>query len=265
MVRQDHEPPPLPSYALDVVGRAIITSGHSLVVSECDAPEFDSELRLAGPGRQVHELVVSREYREHSLHFMVNAAYKILRFWSVPPEDRYLPVSRMDVGLPKEAEEELRSKLADLPEPLLENMSRFLYQGLIRQLTSFPVDLSIEQAIAEGLPEHKNQQEAYLRRQVKDFEPTLLPEMSEAFPEKVSAASNAMNVAFSLEAAALTGGHPSEGCLQSPYRDLAERLRSHLSAIRPRDYEGDRMVTDVWASELGLRDWYGWKRLDEVR
>ena len=28
---------------------------------------------------------------------------------------------------------------------------------------------------------------------------------------------------------------------------------------------GDRVLTDAWAVELGLRNWYEWRRLDAVR
>ena len=37
------------------------------------------------------------------------------------------------------------------------------------------------------------------------------------------------------------------------------------SVARQPRYSGDRLVTDTWAEEFGLRDWYEWRRLDEVR
>ena len=44
-----------------------------------------------------------------------------------------------------------------------------------------------------------------------------------------------------------------------------EVLRELLHRVEEPGYLGDRVVTDAWAEELGLRDWYEWRRLDEVR
>ena len=52
---------------------------------------------------------------------------------------------------------------------------------------------------------------------------------------------------------------------QTPHRRLGERLRVLLHSVEEPGYPGDIVVTDAWASELRLRDWYEWKRLDEVR
>lgn len=49
-----------------------------------------------------------------------------------------------------------------------------------------------------------------------------------------------------------------------PNRALGEQLREVLHAVEEPGYPGD-LVTDAWAAELGLRDWYEWKKLDEVR
>ena len=49
------------------------------------------------------------------------------------------------------------------------------------------------------------------------------------------------------------------------HRGLGERLRELLHAVEEPGYPGDRLVTDAWAVALWLRDWYEWRRLDEVR
>ena len=50
-----------------------------------------------------------------------------------------------------------------------------------------------------------------------------------------------------------------------PHRALGERLREVLHDVEEPGYRGDRLVMDAWAEELGLRDWYEWRRLDEVK
>ncbi len=51
--------------------------------------------------------------------------------------------------------------------------------------------------------------------------------------------------------------HAAHGALGEMIRQL---LREGSQA-----YLGDRLVTDAWAKELGFRDWFEWRRLDEVR
>lgn len=43
---------------------------------------------------------------------------------------------------------------------------------------------------------------------------------------------------------------------------LAEEA-AEIAGVEP-GYRGDRLVTDAWAQELGLRERYEWRRLDEV-
>ena len=74
-----------------------------------------------------------------------------------------------------------------------------------------------------------------------------------------------MNVVLAQEAAEIAGVEPGQMFRQTPHRALGEQLRELLHAVDEPGYRGDRLVTDTWAEELGLRDWYEWKRLDEVR
>ena len=74
-----------------------------------------------------------------------------------------------------------------------------------------------------------------------------------------------MNVVLAEEAADIAGVEPGPMLRENPHRELGERLRGFLHAVEEPGYRGDRLVTDSWANELGLREWYEWKRLDEVR
>ena len=253
----------LPPYTRELVYQAMDRSGYPLVLEEHDVCEFDSQIQMARPGSPVHTLVVSRPYRDHTDHFLASAAYKIIRFYEQPPEERYLPASDAGSGLPEPERRELRRKepWSRLPTAEFKAMADFLYRGTVRQLTSYPVDLRVEREIAEQLPEHREKQRAYLERQVRDFEPTFERELADAFPESVGRASQAMNVAFAEEAAELTGTSPGRLCLEAQYRPLGERLRDHLQSTQEHGYPGDRLVTDRWAEELGLRDWYEWRRV----
>ena len=74
----------------------------------------------------------------------------------------------------------------------------------------------------------------------------------------------ATNLLLAEEAAEIADVEPGPMFRQTPHRALGERLRELLLAVDEPGYAGDRLVTDAWAEELGLRDWYEWRRLDEV-
>ena len=254
----------LPEYVQELVSEVEDRTGYPLLIKEEVGVGYDSELRIARPGKVVHELAYVPEYREFRLHFLVNGAFKILRLWDVPPGERYMPASQLGRGLAPEDYKELRDKLAGFPSPALDQLSEFLYHGICRQLTSMPLDIRVEREIAEELPDHYPAQRAYLMTQVKDLEPTFLPEMAEVCPERLYAASTAMNVVLAEEAAELTGVQPGKAFLETPYRALGERLREKLHSVQEKGYPGDRLLTDAWAGELGMEDWYEWVRLDET-
>ncbi len=52
---------------------------------------------------------------------------------------------------------------------------------------------------------------------------------------------------------------------QTPHRRLGERLRRLLHDVNEPGYPGDRLATDAWAEELGLRGWNEWSRLEAIR
>ena len=258
-------PGELPEYAQDLLSDAISQSGYPLVLVETEGLGYDSKLSMAGASQPFHAVHYVPAYRRFWVHFIVNAAVKICRIFELPPPERLIPVSRREERLPQEYEEELRRKLRGPPEPVLVGLSCFLYEGIVRQLTSMPLDIRVERDTADLVPEHKAAQRAYLARQVTDLEPHFMPQIAEVAPKRIYAASTGMNVVLAEEAAEIAGVKPGLMFRQSPHRELGERLRKLLRSVEEPGYRGDRLVTDAWAEELGLRDWYEWKRLDEVR
>jgi len=253
----------LPSYALHLMDQVLERTGCRIELAEEEGIGYDSLLRLAGREGPEHRVAYVPEYRDFGVHFLVSGAYKVLRIWDVPEQERYLPATETARGLPAEDLAELRRKLHHLCERHLEDtLSRFLYHGIVRQLTSVPVDIRVERKIADELPVHKPRQDAYLARQVRDFEPHFAPEIREFCPERLYAASTAMNVVLAEEFSELTGRTPADVIRTTPHRALGERLRERLHAVREDGYTGDRIATDAWAREVGMEGWFEWVRMD---
>jgi hypothetical protein len=74
-----------------------------------------------------------------------------------------------------------------------------------------------------------------------------------------------MSVVLAAEVADLVGAKLSPAFQETPHHELGERLRSLLDSEGQPGYRGDIAATDAWAEELGMRDWYEWRPLDEIR
>jgi hypothetical protein len=247
----------LTPYAAAMVDYVRSLTGYPIQLMQVPSIEFDSEVRLARPGQPRHEVTFAPNFSEYAIHFLVSGARKTLRFYNAPPADRYLPGSVPGRRLPTEDEEELRRQLP-IPEDELREISRFLFDGTLRQLTSFPVDLRVERDLYYDLPQHRPLQQAYLRRQVEDIEPHFDREIANVAPSRVYSTSTAMNIVLVEEAAELAGTPIGPLARSSPHRAMGTWLRQILHETRKPGHRGDRLVTDAWAEKLEMRDWYEW-------
>lgn len=254
----------LPAYATELVERATQQSGFPLHVEERGGIGYDSILKFGTRERSFHEVSYVPLYRGYRIHFIVNAARKILRFWEAPLEDRLVPAYERGRGLPQQDLRDLRQKVPEnAPEHVLEELSTFLYEGLTRQLTSMPLDLRIERELHVLLPDHRPLQREYLERQRRDIEVLFHPGMAEVSPRRLYGASTAMNVVLADEVAEMTG-LPSGSFLEaSHYRSEGKRLGEILREVTEPGIRGDRIVTDRWAQELEMEDWYVWRKYDD--
>ncbi len=248
----------MPVYAARLVTRAADKTGYPVVLSEREGLGYDFLLRMAATDRPWHDLAFVPEYPAFWLHFLVSASYKVLRLWPAPPEKRLVPASPADRGLPPSEEAELRARFPELPHRVFRDLSVFLYHGLVRQVTSMPLDLLVERALARDVPEHREEQQRYLVRQVRDVVPHFAPRIAAAAPPGVYAASTGMNVALALEASLLTGAPLAPVIRASGSYELGVRLDDLLRDATEHGHVGDRAITNSWAELLGVREWYEW-------
>ena len=256
----------LPPYCLALLDEVRSLSGRPLrIIEEPGGLEFDSEIRMARRGETEHVLSYRPEYRAYRAHFAVSSALKVLRQYREPPELRLMPYVDPSARLPDDEERVLRQcpLLSGLPVADVRAVSSFMHQGLLRQLTSFPVDLRVEREIAPTLPEHAGRQQAYFRRQVADLVPHFAPELERLAPPRTYRAISAMNVVLGIVAAEI-GGVPEHPVFRgSPHRTLGEALHDDLHAIRAPGRVGDYALTDRWAEQLGLWSAYHWAIADD--
>ena len=258
-----NDPPVVPEYAHQLLERVIEATQAPILLSAEDQLAFDSEVCMARSDRPVHVIRIRQEYQQHAIHFLVNGAAKILRFYEAPPTERLIATSIRGDRLPVEIENDMVKRLPPLPANVIRTASAVLRQGLIRQVTSYPHDLRTEQSIHHLLPEHREAQQKYLRQQVHDLAVLFDPTFHDMMPARVYRATAAMNVAFVEELSDMVGMEPPAAARRSPHRALGQRLRRHFRGVAD-GYCGDRLVSDAWAHELDMRSWYTWSLYNQT-
>ena len=253
--------PDLPEYLREELRAVEQLTGKPLYVGT-GCSTFDSEVHAAGPRDAVHTLQVNPAYAEHAAHFLANAVRKIRRLYEAPEHERYLAAVDVRRRLPADIERDLRGRLRDVPEGPLLGMSRFLFYGLARQVTSMPLDLRVERELYEDLPVHRDTQVAYLERQLRDLVPQFAPEIEAMAPSALYRASSSMNVALALGFGEIAEVDMDPVFEASPHHGLGRELNADLAAVTDHGLAGDRKAVDAWAHRLGLEGWFEWIRHD---
>ena len=123
--------------------------------------------------------------------------------------------------LPEEEERELGLKVPFRREAL-ETISESMFSGLVRQLTSFPVDLRVEREISQELPEHQERQLALL---------LIIPQKCDTAVRWTGSSKNLRNIKPSLFIC--TGFFIWYGCLISYTLAYSLLFRTDLWSLSP--------------------------------
>jgi hypothetical protein len=125
--------------------------------------------------------------------------------------------------------------------------------------------MRIERWISDELPGLRNEQEASLEDQLRNAAFGLRPVVVAFTPQAVWRASTAMNYALAKSCAETLGRRD----FVRPFRGTSvAKLGSELLELFDRctadGLAADRNVSEAWASRLGIREWFEWRRVDEL-
>ena len=200
-------------------------------------------------------------------HLVAHECGHLVRLWGVPQEARTLPVNGREeqVGALEQMGEELAGMAnSGVPLPVLSDMFRRAFPGLVAQVTNVPIDLRIEQWMHDGYPDLLDAQRVSLLGQLEVNRGVLRPDVARITPPTIYRASCALNCAFARGVADMYG----EPELAAPYRETPHWgvAGSMLAALgeMPNDAGGDVAAVDRWAGLLDVRGWYHWARLDSL-
>ena len=186
----------------------------------------------------------------------------ILRVYATPLE------SRAELAVTAEGRKAVREMLVgphgtlkpyNLPESVVETATNQMFDGLMTQLRSLPIEMRVAVSLREAYSSLWNRQELFLGSEQAQAVQCLAPQIRAMTPPTVFAANASMNATYALFCDRLLG----RSLYAVAYRStgLSERGQALLdmfdetSSAPPHD----RSLIDLWAHDLGLADWYLWK------
>lgn len=185
----------------------------------------------------------------------------LLRIHQTPPEDRADLVTRA------EGREAVRRSLAGpsgtltpykLPEAVVKQATDQMFDGLMTQLRSLPVEMRVGVWLRESYPGLRAAQEQYLASEQARATQSLSPQVRDMTPPTVFSANAAMNAACALFWDRLLGRPLYAVAFRATGLIDRGQLLLDLWDRTPADAAHDRSIVDGWAEELGLSDWYQW-------
>lgn len=209
-----------------------------------------------------HVVKFNPRYRNHLHHIITHEAGHILRFYESAPDERMIPCStkkHKDLAISQLSGdfEEMIEK--GIPPGFIIDSFDLFYGGLIRQLTSIPTDMRIEEWMADSYPWLHHVQEDALKSQVKESHAVMKPEIEELTPRTVYRASNSMNSAYAEFVSEMFGDRELSLPYQNTiYEATGRQLLNYIKGKKDRGYAGDRDAINAWARILSLEDWFGW-------
>lgn len=200
-------------------------------------------------------------------HLIAHEVGHLVRLFKVPEDERLMPVITLECR--RRAAEQLIPEFAQMVRRGLPDTESVLdifdtwQRAVISQLTNFPADFRIENWIFTTFPGlHRIQQRSLIEEVQRGF-PFFQPEVRRYTPATVYRATMAMNAAQAYHVTDLYA-MPE---LMQPFdkhgfgeigRQLARMILETDGDSVDEGHRSDMAVTNAWAQELGLREWFQW-------
>ena len=247
---------------LDLLELVQTASGFPAVVTANRQLPTTAALRMARGSARVHSIEYNPDLINEPDYYVVVQCGQILRFFGPPAAERKdLAGSARGLAAVRElVKREVVQRRSGITAEIGDAFATRLYNGLLLQLRSMPVELRVEGWISETYPEFESVQRLAVLRQLE--ENTLI------FSPSVQAPSHVLKATASMSAAVAQywAGALLQADLVRPYAraGFAEEGASLLAIWRqaPPEPIYDRTIIDGWAHELGIGDWYEWIAYD---
>lgn len=199
-------------------------------------------------------------------HLIAHECGHIYRMMSVPADKRKVPISNgftRLIALNQVSGD--FTKISDLvPLEKMDSIFDMWYNGIIKQLTNFPVDMRIERWIFENYPELRKAQRITIDNQVREHIHVLSEKIKKVTPLLIYDDSNIMNYAFALFMESLMNKKYTAPYKRTNYTELGTRIATFVIDTEDKGYRQDIEIINQWAEALGIKNWFEWGSFEDI-
>ena len=199
-------------------------------------------------------------------HLIAHECGHIYRMMSVQKEYRKVPASSMEnrqIAMTK-IEDELFKLSKDIPIEKMSSLFQIWFNGIIKQLTNFPVDMRIEQWIFDNYPELRKAQKMTIDKQIRENVQVLSENIKKITPIFIYNVSNTMNYAFASFMESLIDKKYTTPYKRTKYPEIGAKLVKFVNGTKDEGYTQDIEIINNWSNLLGLSDWFYWTDFEDV-
>ena len=244
---------------LDIVEQVEQVSGKAIDFRTIPGLRVRAQSSMARQRMAQHVILFNPKERPHLSHILAHECARILRMLATPPEERQVPASMPEtLGL---ARNELRGEAQFLPEELRDEMTDMWIHGLITQVTSQPVDVRIEEWIADNYPGLRQEQRRSLRTETRTVTANMSPDVRRTTAASIFRRANALNYAYLDHI-----GDILERSFESKFARSLEivTLGRSLSQVLDDDTASDHELVDRCAEAIQVHDWFIWLDFEDM-
>jgi len=242
------------------------STGKAVDFIENDNLATYAKVKVARKSMPAHIIFYRSRHDELINHLIAHECGHILRIFSVPKEERLIPMSDQDTKT--RVVHELAGDLSRLSSFLstrdILKMVDMWQQGIITQLTSYPPDLMIEKWIHGSYPELRPYQKKSIMNQHSDAIKVFSPQIKKITPSKIYEPNIIMNITFFSMLGSILKLNLIKPFKSLPYLKKGNELASFTKKDYNDSYKGDIAMTNYWASFLGLNEWFKWTNFEDM-
>jgi hypothetical protein len=244
---------------LDVAEQVEQVSGKEIDFRPTPKLRVRAQSSMARQKMARHVIQFNPKDRPHLSHILAHECARLLRMLATSPEERRVPASTpKTLGV---ARNEIREEAQFLPEDLRGEMIDMWIHGLITQVTSQPVDVRIEEWIADNYPGLRQEQRRSLRTETRTVTANMSPDVRRTAAASVFRRANALNYAYLDHI-----GDILERSFESTFEGNPEivALGRSLSEILDDETASDRELVDRCAEAIEVRNWFVWLDFEDM-
>jgi hypothetical protein len=199
-------------------------------------------------------------------HIVAHECGHIYRMMSVPAEYRKVPAANAEsrqIAL-NHVENELLSLSKIIPISEINSLFDIWFNGIIKQVTNFPVDMRIEKWIYDEYSELRKGQKITIEKQIRENVQGLSKNIERITPLKIYEASNYMNCAFANFMGVVIGKKYLPPYKRTKYVELGTKLANLVLETDDKGYTQDIEIINKWVELLCIENWFFWEDIENI-